>query len=50
MSKRNQHNIGESAKTSVKVHHNPGGQSNWSFGWSEDAKIEENKVKSKRFI
>lgn len=35
---RNEHNIGESAKTSVKVHHGPGGQSNWSLGWAEDEK------------
>lgn len=32
---RNQFNIGESNKTSVKVHHGPGGQSNWSLGWGE---------------
>lgn len=32
---RNQFNIGESTKTSVKVHHGPGGQSNWSLGWGE---------------
>lgn len=35
MSKRTEHNIGETQKTSVKVHHQPGGQSNWSLGWSE---------------
>lgn len=33
---RNQFNIGESNKTSVKVHHGPGGQSNWSLGWGEN--------------
>ncbi len=38
MSKRSEFNIGESEKTSVKVHNNPGGQSNWSLGWSEDDK------------
>jgi hypothetical protein len=26
-------NIGETNKTSVKVTHGPGGQSNWSLGW-----------------
>jgi hypothetical protein len=35
MSKRTEHNIGETQKTSVKVHHQPGGQSNWSLGWTE---------------
>ena len=38
MSKRNEFNIGETQKTSVKVHHQPGGQSNWSLGWGEDDK------------
>lgn len=35
---RNQHNIGESVKTSVKVNNNPGGKSNWSIGWDEPEK------------
>lgn len=35
MSRRNEHNIGESAQTSVKVHYAPGGASNWSLGWGE---------------
>lgn len=35
MAQRNQFNIGETNKTSVKVHHGPGGQSNWSLGWSD---------------
>lgn len=30
--------MGESQKTSVKVHHNPGGQSNWSLGWGDEEK------------
>lgn len=34
--KRNEGNIGESDKTSVKVHHAPGGQSNFSLGWGND--------------
>jgi hypothetical protein len=38
MSKRTEGNIGESQKTSVKVHHQPGGQSNWSLGWGEEEK------------
>lgn len=38
MAKRNEHNIGETQKTSVKVHHQPGGQSNWSLGWQDDEK------------
>lgn len=33
----NQHFIGEDKK-SVKVAQNPGGQSNWSFGWTEGQK------------
>ena len=36
--KRSEFNIGESEKTSVKVHNNPGGQSNWSLGWAEEDK------------
>lgn len=36
MSKRTEGNIGESNKTSVKVHYGPGGQSNWSLGWAEE--------------
>ena len=32
-SQRNQHNICETNVTSVKVHHAPGGQSNWTLGW-----------------
>ena len=36
--KRTEFNLGETQKTSVKVHHNPGGQSNWSLGWGEDEK------------
>lgn len=39
MSQRNQFNIGETTKTSVKVHHGPGGQSNWSLGWNEPTNI-----------
>lgn len=35
---RNENNIGETNKTSVKVHHGPGGQSNWSLGWGEEEK------------
>jgi len=38
MSKRTEGNIGESNKTSVKVHYGPGGQSNWSLGWAEEEK------------
>ena len=38
MDKRTEFNIGESQKTSVKVHHNPGGQSNWSLGWGDEEK------------
>jgi hypothetical protein len=38
MSKRTEFNIGETQKTSVKVHHQPGGQSNWSLGWGEEDK------------
>lgn len=38
MSQRNESNIGESNKTSVKVNHNPGGQTNWSFGWGVEEK------------
>lgn len=38
MSKRSEFNIGETEKTSVKVHNNPGGQSNWSLGWQEEEK------------
>lgn len=38
MSKRTEFNIGETQKTSVKVHHQPGGQSNWSLGWVEEEK------------
>jgi hypothetical protein len=34
--KRSEGNIGESEKTSVKVHHAPGGQSNFSLGWGND--------------
>ena len=37
---RSQFNIGESNKTSVKVHHGPGGQSNWSLGWSDNNQTE----------
>ena len=33
----NAHNIAEN-KTSVKVHNNPGGQSNWSLYWNEPEK------------
>ncbi len=29
----NQRNIGENNVPSVKVHHGPGGKTNWSFGW-----------------
>ena len=36
MSKRNEFNIGETQKTSVKVVNAPGGQSNWSIGWEEN--------------
>lgn len=36
--KRTEGNIGESNKTSIKVHHQPGGQSNWSLGWEESPK------------
>ena len=36
--KRTEFNLGESGKTSVKVHHNPGGQSNWSLGWDNETK------------
>lgn len=36
--KRTEFNLGESGKTSVKVHHNPGGQSNWSIGWGDEEK------------
>lgn len=36
MAQRNEFNIGETSKTSVKVHHGPGGQSNWSLGWGEN--------------
>ena len=35
MNQRTEANIGESNKTSVKVHHQPGGASNWSLGWEE---------------
>ncbi len=35
---RNENNIGESGKTSVKVHHQPGGQSSFSLGWGADDK------------
>jgi hypothetical protein len=35
MSKRTEFNIGETQKTSVKVNHQPGGQTNWSLGWGE---------------
>ena len=38
MDKRTEFNIGESGKTSVKVHHTPGGQSNWSLGWDNETK------------
>lgn len=34
--KRTEGNIGETDKTSVKVHHAPGGQSNFSLGWGND--------------
>lgn len=47
MSKRTEFNIGETQKTSVKVHHQPGGQSNWSLGWGEEDKP---KQTSKHFI
>ena len=43
---RNQFNIGESNKTSVKVHHGPGGQSNWSLGWGENTNQPEQKTNS----
>jgi hypothetical protein len=36
MSKRSEFNIGETNKTSVKVAHGPGGQSNWSLGWGDN--------------
>ncbi len=36
MSKRTQNNIGQTQKTSVKVHHGPGGQSSFSLGWGDD--------------
>lgn len=35
---RNENNIGETGKTSVKVHHQPGGQSSFSLGWGADDK------------
>jgi len=47
MSKRTESNIGESDKTSVKVHYGPGGQSNWSLGWAEDDKP---KASSRSFL
>ena len=31
------HNIADS-KSSVKVHQNPGGNSNWSLNWNEEDK------------
>jgi hypothetical protein len=34
--KRTEWNIGESEKTSVKVHHAPGGQSNFYLGWGNE--------------
>lgn len=36
--KRTEFNIGESGKTSVKVQHGPGGQSNWSLSWGDEEK------------
>lgn len=41
--KRTEGNIGESDKTSVKVHHAPGGQSNFSLGWGNDAPAQQPK-------
>lgn len=38
MNKRTENNIGETNKTSVRVHHQPGGASNWSLGWEEPQK------------
>jgi hypothetical protein len=46
MAQRNQFNIGESNKTSVKMHHGPGGQSNWSLGWGETSQQADQKAKS----
>ena len=46
MAQRNQFNIGETNKTSVKVHHGPGGQSNWSLGWSDPNSQPDQKAKS----
>lgn len=43
MSKRSEFNIGESQKTSVKVHHGPGGASNWSLGWGDPSTANEAK-------
>jgi hypothetical protein len=34
-----QNNMGETNKTSVKVTHGPGGQSNWSLGWVDTTAI-----------
>jgi len=49
MAQRNQFNIGETNKTSVKVHHGPGGQSNWSLGWG-DSNQTQNEQKGNRNI
>lgn len=46
MAQRNQFNIGETNKTSVKVHHGPGGQSNWSLGWGDPSTANEAKKQS----
>lgn len=35
---RNEGNIGQTNKTSVKVHHQPGGQSSFSLGWGVEEK------------
>lgn len=32
-----ENNMGETNKTSVKVHHAPGGQSNFSLGWDDNS-------------
>lgn len=48
----NQRNIGQTGTTSVKVHNNPGGKTNWSFGWSneEPKPVEKNPTGKISFI
>jgi len=44
---RSENNIGENQKTSVKVHHAPGGQSNFSLGWDETSNSNTNNYPKK---